>query len=429
MKIRSQTIVYFVPLFLVFVLANGLYYLSVKSDELDWGLQESMQATAVTIKAVLEERGKLAGVSLLSNLFTIVERREERNRFFAGIQINDTVTKKTLVEWCASTNLLPFFSLSPDEATDLHVEQRYFSRLSEKNTNLEIIALFDTTEAEQSIQAAFVGVAVFSGVAIVCSILISIFIAAKISKPVSQMTRFASNLSLMEAQSGTLGQTRIKEFDDLAGTLETVQSVVVDTVRSTQRRVVENEQTRDLSTVQRFMSERLTSSLAERIYIDGVRYTVGMCFPAGGGAGQFLGRESDWLYCGSIKIGKRKNPERIAHSLSEVIREMLSHTDDPTPCIKTISKMYESDYFCFARLGKGAIRLVRFENGTLSEQSLLPDFTKAITIVAPENMSGIVDDVVETSWRRGVEDVLEDTLAVFSDQPELCVISIFINSN
>lgn len=434
MKIRSQTAVFFAPLFLVFVLANGLYYVSGKNEELHWGLTESMQATSVTIRTVLEERGSLRGVSVLSNLFGIVGSREENNRFLTGVQVRDKAGKNVLVRWCASTNLESFLSLADCsggaiETRSFDEGRRLVSRLCENGDSLEIVALFDTTEAYRSVDAALTGVVAFSGVSVVLSLLISGFIASRISRPVIQMARIASGMSMMEARPESIAQTRIKEFDDLAGTLETVQSVVVDTVRSTQRKLVENEQTRDLTAVHRFMSKSLASSRTERVCVGEVTYTVGMCFPGGGLAGQFFGLESGWVYCGSLKTRISDNPEITAFSLSEVIQEMLSHADDPMPHLEVISKMYVPEYLCLVRLSDSSIRLVRFENGNMNNQELALDPSKVMTIVAPEKMSGVVDDVTEVSLRRGVEGVIEDCSAVFSDMPELCVMSISISTS
>ena len=400
MKIRSQTAVFFAPLFLVFVLANGLYYVSGKNEELHWGLTESMQATSVTIRTVLEERGSLRGVSVLSNLFGIVGSREENNRFLTGVQVRDKAGKNVLVRWCASTNLESFLSLADCsggaiETRSFDEGRRLVSRLCENGDSLEIVALFDTTEAYRSVDAALTGVVAFSGVSVVLSLLISGFIASRISRPVIQMARIASGMSMMEARPESIAQTRIKEFDDLAGTLETVQSVVVDTVRSTQRKLVENEQTRDLTAVHRFMSKSLASSRTERVCVGEVTYTVGMCFPGGGLAGQFFGLESGWVYCGSLKTRISDNPEITAFSLSEVIQEMLSHADDPMPHLEVISKMYVPEYLCLVRLSDSSIRLVRFENGNMNNQELALDPSKVMTIVAPEKMSGVVDDVTD----------------------------------
>lgn len=433
MKIRSQTAVFFAPLFLVFVLANGLYYVSGKNEELHWGLTESMQATSVTIRTVLEERGSLRGVSVLSNLFGIVGSREENNRFLTGVQVRDKAGKNVLVRWCASTNLEPFLSLADCsggaiETRSFDEGRRLVSRLCENGDSLEIVALFDTTEAYRSVDAALTGVVAFSGVSVVLSLLISGFIASRISRPVIQMARIASGMSMMEARPESIAQTRIKEFDDLAGTLETVQSVVVDTVRSTQRKLVENEQTRDLTAVHRFMSKSLASSRTESVCVGEVTYTVGMCFPGGGLAGQFFGLESGWVYCGSLKTRISDNPEITAFSLSEVIQEMLSHADDPMPHLEVISKMYEPEYLCLVRLSDSSIRLVRFENGNMKNQELVLDPSKVTTIVAPEKMSGVVGDVTEVSLQRGVDGVIEDSSAVFSDMPELCVMSISIST-
>jgi len=436
-KIRSQTAVFFAPLFLVFVLANGLYYVSGKNEELHWGLTESMQATSVTIRTVLEERGRLKGVSALSNLFGVVGSREEKNRFLTGVQVREKTEKNVLLRWCASTNLEPFLSLTDCsggiagtiETRSFDEGQRLVSRLCESGDSLEIVALFDTTDAYRSVDAALMGVVAFSGVSVVLSLLISGFIASRISRPVIQMARIASGMSMMETRPESIAQTRIKEFDDLAGTLETVQSVVVDTVRSTQRKLVENEQTRDLTAVHRFMSKSLASSRTERVCVGGVTYIVGMCFPGGGHAGQFFGLESGWVYCGSLKTRISDNPEITAFSLSEVIQEMLSHADDPMPHLEVISKMYVPEYLCLVRLSDSSIRLVRFENGNMNNQELALDPSKVMTIVAPEKMSGVVDDVTEVSLQRGVEGVIEDCSAVFSDMPELCVMSISISTS
>ncbi len=79
MKIRTQTSMLFVPLFLAFVLANGLYFLSGKNQEIQWGVRESIQSVAVTLNAIVEENGLSAGLTKVKNMLWKI--LESKNKF------------------------------------------------------------------------------------------------------------------------------------------------------------------------------------------------------------------------------------------------------------------------------------------------------------------------------------------------------------
>ena len=87
---------------------NGLYFLSGKNQEIQWGVRESIQSVAVTLNAIVEENGLSAGLTKVKNMLW---KMQERNSYLVGLQVYQERDHALLLNWNVSLErVIPLMS-------------------------------------------------------------------------------------------------------------------------------------------------------------------------------------------------------------------------------------------------------------------------------------------------------------------------------
>jgi|GEM_PF-6000797 len=433
MKIRTQTSMLFVPLFLAFVLANGLYFLSGKNQEIQWGVRESIQSVAVTLNAIVEENGLSAGLTKVKNMLW---KMQERNSYLVGLQVYQERDHALLLNWNVSLErVIPLMSKT-DNYKELNIVHNdilgsNYSKIATMGTSTNGMifkGFFDYSEIGKSYDKAVFGVIVFSAIAMLVSIIVSLYISRIIIQPIKEMLQIANVMNKMEMVTAKINKTNIKEFDDLSGTLETVQSVVLDTIRSTQKQLIESEQTRDNLEITRFLSHTVSGKIFENITRDGLQISVGACLTGLGRPGHFLGTNGDWVYAGLVASRPGKQVEYDAFSISRISRDCLKSQTVFENLKRIVLDVYRIEWACFVQILEKEIRVYRIRHADTDHESIGLVENEAKYIVTPKIMSERIQDVVESSEDTGIENVLEGCSLVFSDCNELCIIGLKIST-
>jgi hypothetical protein len=347
------------------------------------------------------------------------------------MEVVEKTSKKVLVNWTAQSNVKPIPVI---EGAGLHQPQvgetyplgtgtGFATRVNFATNDLVFAGVFDTTSMQLNQQAAIRGVSLFALASIILSLLVALHIASKITKPVQEMLLATNGMSARDTVAEKILATQIKEFDDLAGTFETVQSVVLDTLRSTQRQLIENEQTRDLTVIHHHLSESLVAPESLVVELDDAKLLVSFCFPAGGSAGQFSGLEGKWFFCGSLNETDKLSLGFSAFSFVELLKARVGQTEDARALLESLAGLFSLNYCCLAEIKKNQISLTRFENGECIPEQVLFSQHGIAVVVTPKQMNDTVVNLSEVSAMRGVGGVIAEASVIFADVDHLCVMA------
>ncbi|HYC02383.1 MAG TPA: hypothetical protein VED40_03775 [Azospirillaceae bacterium] len=396
MKIRTQTLVAIVPLFLGLMAVDGALIYFSQSKEMMWGLRKELRSVVVstaehTASVMAQTPDPQA---LRARLQPIFERIAEANKL--ELLRLTTPSGEVLVNTGTRPNRSSALAVLPEAARALEADQEFYSEIVERGdaaddaSDLARIGLRRVRDAEGRVIALVQVesdadvyrqemadtarlIAGGTGIVLGVALLLAWILGGRIGGRIKLLNQRATELvdGRLERWQPVGG---VREIDELDGSFQTINSVLNSELGKSRRKLLENEQFRTREDLLETLGETIMKPIGGRF---GGREVVARCINPLSGYFMEMAEAGDGTV---VVMGRASDPDAVdrsvtASSLLFLLRQTLRSKPVPEALERVRELFPEAEVICLTWEGPAAAlrRIDLTRDGRIEEKRLSLD--------------------------------------------------------